>query len=237
VKSYAQHWKDQVDAQLDGYRTVADAAATREGKLREFVSGGHLHDAFLLVYAGHHDLARTFFEIVVDDVEYSSSHENFEDEPESFPASRGTVLVYQATARGFLTGRTDAEAFLRASSDFENFTAGRRRFDWYDREYLLWSIRCALLAGDIERAGRLVEGHWTRIQRYEEGQILRKLSARDQGVLPALDDYFERAREPNAQLVTVSAINLALELAVLRAGLIDHETPPDWWAALARVGA
>lgn len=235
MKSHAEHWRKQVMSHLGSYHEVA-AGPLKAAEIDHGTVSGDLNNGFRLVYAGEHELARRFFERTIEAASVALEGEQLEKNA-LWPSNRGELLVYEAVARGCVSGGTGSSSFSKASADFVEATSTLPRFNHLEREQYLWAIRCALVADDEARARELMDAQWARLRRHEEGELLRKLAKRDETVLAALDDYFERAREPRSHVVTMGSLTHPLELGILRDKLLEPGKQPDWLKLVARVGA
>jgi hypothetical protein len=233
-------WQHRLETHRNSYLQILDEKLP-EGVSRnpETAVTNELQAGLEAAYGGDRPLAEGFFRRCALLAKQTLNAHSLSSR-EEWPKNQGDVLHDLAIAEAFLLEAIDAEGAVQASRDFETWIGELERFDRMDRGIYLKAIRCALLAQATERALELIKTGWLRIRRHEEANLLKRLAQHDLSVVPELDQYFDRIRNPDPDMdviMTGGGRSHALEIAALKAQLLLSNMPIDWWAAADQAAA
>lgn len=160
-----------------------------------------------------------------------------------FPENRGRMLRAKIYAQSLLREPLDVKGLLQASSDYEAWCKDYKGKDWDsvgEAEYLA-AVRLAVIAGDLERASKLLKTKRPFKWHKEEHGLLKRvvnavfiekqpLPLRDQALLEQFDEYFDRIRDPNLEPdIFIELDVLRLEIGAIRYKYFtDDRGDIDW---------
>jgi hypothetical protein len=147
----------------------------------------------------------------------------------AFPENRGRLLRVRAYTEVLLGRPLDEAALRQASADYIGWCAKFGPSDWDSQlqAYYLTAVRAALLGGDATDARQLLATKKRFNWHAEEHDLLTRLAgdavelplphARRAELLPVMDGYFDKIRDPNYKpQVFLQVHSLRLDLALLR---------------------
>lgn len=232
-KSFKDIWKKQIDASRSDLEELTTWDIFEDWERHrgpESKAENQFINALDILFAGTDDvLAHKFLERCLAILDRAFKENKFESKlcAARFPLNRGGGERLRAYAQALLGGKFSPSALITTSEDCEEhcnlYPPGH--WDAQSQAYYLAAIRAALIAGDVDRAARLLKTKKSfKWHATEHGLLQRVATAapqkqpiRDPKLFDDYDNFFDQIRDPASKPNVFTELHiLRFELGVIR---------------------